>query len=151
MARAPTPEEPMDAAPDPAPPAGWFTVGDEPRLVGTRCRACGTVFFPPEHTSCRNPACGSADLEVAHLSRRGRIWSFAINHHPAPPPALSPDPFAPYGVAAVELAEERMVVLGRVADGVDLAALRVGAEVELVVEPIVPGADELVWKWRPAP
>jgi len=72
-----------------------------------------------------------------------------VNHYAAPLPALNPDPFEPYAVAAVELDEERMVVLGRVADGADLSALRVGQPMEIVVEPIIAGADELVWKWKP--
>ena len=35
---------------------GWFTTGDEPSLVGTRCTSCGTVFFPAATGFCRNPA-----------------------------------------------------------------------------------------------
>ena len=49
----------------------------------------------------------------------------------------------------VELAEERIVILGRVAEGVALDGLKVGDEMEIVVEPIIAGADELVWKWKP--
>jgi uncharacterized OB-fold protein len=128
---------------------GWFTTGAEPHLVGTRCSSCGTYFFPPEAVFCRNPRCDGTSLGTVELSRRGRVWSFAVNHYAAPPPSISTDPFEPYAVAAVELDEERMVVLGQVATGTDLDELRVGAEAELVVEPIVPGSDEVVWKWKP--
>ena len=128
---------------------GWFTTGDDPHLTGVRCPACGTYAFPPELFGCPNPRCGATDLERVPLSRRGRVWSFSVNHYAAPPPALSLDPFEPYAVAAVELTEERIVVLGRVADGVAFEALRVGAEMEIVVEPIIPGSGELVWKWKP--
>jgi len=62
---------------------------------------------------------------------------------------LSPDPFEPYAVAAVELDDERMVVLGRVAEGADLGSLRVGQQMEITIEPIIAGADEHVWKWKP--
>jgi len=128
---------------------GWFTTGDEPSLVGSRCDVCGTYAFPPETFSCRNPRCDSTELSQVPLSRRGRVWSFAVNHYPAPPPAVSPEPFEPYAVAAVELDEERMVVLGQVASGASLDGLRVGQQMEIVVEPIAPGVDELVWKWKP--
>ena len=129
---------------------GWFDTDPEPHLIGARCPSCGTVAFPPEIFACPNPRCGSFDeLERVPLSRRGRIWSYVVNHYAAPPPALSPEPFEPYGVAGVELAEERIVVLGRVADGAALDALKVGDEMEIVVEPIIPGADEVVWKWKP--
>ena len=129
---------------------GWFTVDDEPHLLGTRCDTCGTFFFPPETTFCRNPHCDGTNLEEVRLSRRGKVWSSTVNHYPPPPPAISPDPFEPYGVAAVELAEERMVVLGQVA-GNATEPLAVGAEVELVVEGLFEDDDNeyLVWKWRP--
>ena len=125
---------------------GWFTTTDQPALVGTRCDACGTYHFPPERFFCRNPGCSGSDLPDVELSRRGTVWSFTVNHYPPPPPAVSPDPFEPYAVAAVELPAEQMIVLGQVAG--DPGELRVGGEVELVVEPLTDGP--LVWKWRPA-
>jgi uncharacterized protein len=128
---------------------GWFAGGEDPHLIGTRCTACGTYTFPPEMLSCRNPRCDSTELDEVPLSRRGRVWSYAVNQYAAPPPALSPDPFEPYAVAAVELDDERMVILGQVSTGTDLALLHVGRVMEVVVEPIIPGADELVWKWKP--
>ena len=138
----------MPEAPAPA-VDGWFTTEAEPALIGVRCPACGTHAFPPEVFGCPNPRCGSTELERVPLSRRGRVWSFSVNHYAAPPPALSPEPFEPYAVAAVELSEERIVVLGRLADGAALDGLRVGQEMEITVEPIIRGADELVWKWKP--
>jgi uncharacterized OB-fold protein len=128
---------------------GWFTTGAEPALLGSRCTVCGTYTFPPETFYCRNPRCDSTELATVPLSRRGTVWSYSVNHYAAPPPAVSPDPFEPYGVAAVELAEERMVVLGQLATGVSPDGLRVGQELEIVVEPLVPGSLELVWKWKP--
>ena len=141
----------QDRSPKQRTPAveGWFTTGDaEPYLLGTRCADCGTYFFPPERTFCRNPRCTGTDLEEVELSRRGRVWSSTVNHYAPPPPAVSPDPFVPYGVAAVELDEERMVVLGRV-DGD--TPIPVGTEVELVVDTLYEDEDSeyLVWKWRP--
>ena len=63
---------------------------------------------------------------------------------------MSADPFAPYGIAAVELADERMVVLGQLEPGVDVAELRVGQEVELVLGPLYEDDEHeyLVWKWK---
>ena len=128
---------------------GWFTTdGAEPHLLGTRCSECGTYFFPPVKSFCRNPQCTATDLEEVELSRRGRVWSSTVNRYAPPPPAISPDPFVPYGVAAVELAEERMVVLGRF-DGDEPIPL--GTEVELVVDTLFEDEDgeHLVWKWKP--
>jgi len=137
----------MSEPPAPAPAIdGWFTRGGDAALIGSRCASCGTYAFPKETFSCRNPACASTDLDQVELGRRGMVWSFAVNHYPPPSPGLSTDPFEPYTVAAVQLAEEQIVVLGLVAGA---GAIEIGDEVELVVEPIIPGSDELVWKWRP--
>ena len=65
---------------------GWFTEGDEPTLLGTRCTKCHTLFFPKETFACRNPSCTSTELEEVPLSRRGRIWSYTNNCYAPPPP-----------------------------------------------------------------
>jgi uncharacterized protein len=129
---------------------GWFTTDEaEPHLLGTRCTACGTYFFPPERIGCRNPHCQGTDLEEVKLSRRGKVWSFTVNHYAPPPPFVPSDPFEPYGLAAVELPEEQMVVLGQVAG--DPSLLAVGGEAELVLETLYEDDDNqyVVWKWRP--
>ena len=125
---------------------GFFTADPEPALLGTRCTACGTYHFPAENFFCRNPACSGTTLEQVTLSRRGTVWSWTMNRYAAPPPFPQTDPFEPYGVAAVELAEERMIVLGMLTG--DFERLKVGDEVELSVEPHVDG-ETLIWKWKP--
>ena len=127
----------------------WFAAGDDACLIGSRCTGCGSFAFPPESLYCRNPRCASTEFDQLPLSRRGRLWSYAINYYAAPPPALSPEPFEPYSVAAVELEEERMIVLGQVSHGTDPALLHIGRTMQIVVEPIIPGSEELVWKWKP--
>ena len=133
---------------------GWFTTGDAPHLLGSRCAACGTVAFPPRPGAlCRNPACRGREHATVELSRTGTVWSYTDARYQPPPPYVpATDPFEPFALAAVELAEERLVVLGQVARGVGVDDLRVGAPVELVVEPLyeVDGVAHLVWRWRPA-
>jgi len=130
---------------------GWFTTGEPPALVGTRCSACGSYFFPREEMLCRNPGCSGRDLQSVELSRRGRIWSFTDNRYQPPPPYVAADPFEPYVIVAVELAAERMVVLGQLVPGVDLTNLHAGDEVELVIGTLYEDDDHeyLVWKWQP--
>lgn len=124
---------------------GWFTTGEHPALVGSRCAACAATYFPPV-TDCRDPACGGQQLAPVELSRRGRVWSYTDARYQPPPPYVAADPFVPFALAAVEL-PEGIVVLGQVATGFGVADLRVGAEVELVVEEQPPG--EPIWKWKP--
>ena len=120
------------------------------RLLGGRCPTCGASFFPKQWSFCRNPACGGTELDDVELSTRGTLWSFTDNRYAPPPPYPSREPFEPSGVAAVELAEEQMVVLGQLATGTDVANLALGREMELIVEPLYETDDEVrtVWKWR---
>ena len=131
---------------------GWFTLDDEPRLLGNRCTTCGTVFFPKVSFFCRNPACDGEEFEEKALSRTGTVWSFTdAQYQPPPPYIVRGAEFRPFAIAAVELADDQMVVMGQVADGFGVDDLRVGAEVELVVEELYSDdeATYVVWKWRP--
>ncbi len=131
---------------------GWFTTDEErPALLGTRCTACGSYFFPRETYFCKNPDCLGREFDEVELSRTGTVWSFTNNCFEPPAPYMSPDPFVPYAIAAVELAAEQMVVLGQVVPGVELADLHAGMQVELVLDPLYEDDDHeyLVWKWRP--
>ncbi|HEX6167126.1 MAG TPA: OB-fold domain-containing protein [Acidimicrobiales bacterium] len=134
---------------------GWFTTGDEPALLGTRCRACGSAFFPREAGFCRNPGCDGDELDEVELSRTGRVWSYTDARYQPPPPYIprhaEGEEYTPFAIAAVELEAEGMVVLGQVADGYGVDDLSIGAEVELVVEPLHTDGDTtfLTWRWRP--
>ena len=131
---------------------GWFTIDDEPVLLGNRCTSCGTVFFPKAAFFCRNPDCDGTDFETAELSRRGRIWSYTDAQYQPPPPYIPrSEDYQPFAIAAVELEAEQMVVLGQIADGYPVADLSVGQPVELVVEDLYSDDDHdyLVYKWRP--
>jgi len=131
---------------------GWFTTDQEPALLGTRCTTCGTVFFPRAEGFCRNPACRGREFEETTLSRRGKVWSYTDAQYQPPPPYIAAaDPYVPFALAAVELAEEQLVVLGQLADGVTVDDVEVGTEVELVVEPLyeLDGAQHLIYRWRP--
>ncbi len=131
---------------------GWFRMDpDDPRLLGTRCSACGSYFFPKEEAYCRNPGCAGTELEEVALSSRGRLWSFTNNCYAPPAPYVAPDPFEPYAIAAVELEEEKMVVLGQVVAGVDVGQLEAGMEMEIVLDTLYEDDDNefVVWKWRP--
>jgi uncharacterized OB-fold protein len=130
---------------------GWFTTDAEPVLTGTRCTSCASVFFPPTEGFCRNPRCDGEELEPAPLSRRGTVWSYTdARYQPPAPYVASTEPFEPFALAAVELAEG-IIVLGQVAHGWGVGDLRVGAEVELVVETLYADetGDRLVWRWKP--
>jgi hypothetical protein len=133
---------------------GWFTTGEDgrdPALLGSRCEGCGTFAFPAETRYCKNPDCSSTSFESVELSRRGRIWSYTDARYQPPPPYVAADPYVPFCLAAVELADEKLVVMGQVVPGVTVENLAVGDEVELVIDTLYSeeSCDYLVWKWRP--
>jgi uncharacterized OB-fold protein len=131
---------------------GWFrTDPEDPRLLATRCTSCKTYFFPRETSYCRNPSCAGGEFEEVALSRRGKLWSFTNNCYPPPQPYVAEDPFVPYAIAAVELEQEKMVVLGQVAAGIGVDELEAGMEMELVLGKLYEDDEHeyVVWKWRP--
>jgi uncharacterized protein len=130
---------------------GWFTTGSAPALVGSRCTTCGNVAFPRETSYCRNPACSGEEFADIELSRRGQVWSYTDAQYQPPPPYVpASDPYRPFALAAVEL-PEGLVVVGQVADGYGVSDLRVGAEVELVVETLYvdDSGERTIWRWKP--
>lgn len=131
---------------------GWYTLDeDNPQLLGSRCDKCGTYFFPKQFTYCRNPNCDSTEFTEVRLSNKGKLWSYTNACYKPPEPFVAPDPFEPYAIAAVELEEEQMVILGQVITGVSVEALKVGMPVRLVLEVLHEDEDgeKLVWKWKP--
>ena len=131
---------------------GWHTLDPErPALLGSKCLECGTVAFPKEAAFCRNPDCASSSFDEVALSRRGRIWSYTDARYQPPAPYVAAEPYEPFCLAAVELADEQMVVLGQVAAGVEASDLAIGDEVELVLDTLYEDDEHryLVWKWAP--
>lgn len=142
----------MSQKPQAAAIEGWYTLDtDKPALIGSQCTGCATYFFPKQDQYCKNPACDSSEFSEVELSRTGKIWSYTNACYEPPEPFVAPDPFKPYAIAAVELEKEQMTILGQVVAGVDVDQLKVGMEVELVLETLYEDneADKLVWKWKP--
>ena len=134
---------------------GWFASDGSgaPYLIGGKCHQCGTYVFPPRANNCPNPACDGDELAQVPLSRRGTLWSYTENRYAPPPPYPAPDPFEPFAVAAVQLADEGLIVLGKVVEGTLAADLKVGMEMALTTMPLFTdddGVERLVYAWRVA-
>lgn len=131
---------------------GWFTTdSDAPALIGSSCTACGSYYFPAEKTRCRNPHCGAETLEEVELSRTGKVWSVTSASYAPPKPFLADEPFEPFAIVAVELEKEKMVVLGRAADGVKPHDLKAGDPVEVILERGYTDdeGEKIIWKFQP--
>jgi uncharacterized protein len=89
--------EPKRPLPIPTPETRHFwegTAAGELRLQ--RCAQCRHIYFPPR-PFC--PKCASREVAAFKASGRATLYSYVINHRPAPGFT------APYAIAVVELAE----------------------------------------------
>jgi uncharacterized OB-fold protein len=113
---------------------GVFTwPSDEPRLVGSRCSACGAVTFPVK-PSC--PRCGRLDMVERLLPRRGTLVAWTTQDFLPKEPYASGETektFRPYGVGLVQLGDE-VRVEARLTEA-DPAKLEFGMDVELAIVP----------------
>jgi len=117
---------------------GLFTWSpDGPRLIATRCPACGSIQFPKSNV-CNNPECDhSRPVEECLLSPEGILYSYTIHRYSLPEPFSYHK--APYAIGAVEL-PEGIIVLGRLAFS-DEKALRIGMKVRLKVDKLYENGD----------
>ena len=112
---------------------------EEPRLIGSRCRACTTVVFPAQD-GC--PKCGTTGMERTELSRRGTLWTWTTQDFLPKSPYAGPETeadFAGYLLGYVELPEGVRVISRLV--GVDRADVEIGMELELRIFPFNVDAD----------
>jgi uncharacterized OB-fold protein len=130
---------------------GIFTwPSDQPRLIGSRCKACGIITFPSQ-SSC--PRCAGPDMAEQLLSRRGRLWAWTTQDFPPPaPPYAGPQgkAFVPFGVGYVELPGE-VKVETRLTE-TDPERLEHGMEMELVLVPFrtdEQGNEVITFAFRP--
>ena len=81
------------------------------------------------------PCVGDADREEVLLSATGTIWSYTTCSFPPPAPyVITTEPFEPIVLAAVELDEEQLVVMGQMATGVGVDDLSVGMPVRMILD-----------------
>jgi uncharacterized protein len=103
---------------------GLFSDGDRPRLLGSRCDACGQHHFPRAETC---PYCAAPGAHPVELSDTGRLWAWTAVT--AAPPGYQGA--VPYGFGVVEL-PEGLRVLGRLTEA-DPSRLAADQPMRLVI------------------
>ena len=126
---------------------GLFTMpsstGEGTHLIGSRCKNCGDVSFPKREV-CLN--CGKIGMGEIALSTRGKLDTYTIITQ-VPPGAVVTAPF----VSARVLLPEGVYVGTVLADG-DFQKLRLGMDMELVIDKLmedVDGNEIMAYKFRP--
>ncbi len=127
----------------------FVSSSDGPHLVGGLCRECETYFFP-KFAEFHKPDCSGGPVDESLLSNRGELVSFTVQRFAPPPPFTAPEPFEPYAIGTVAIAEG-LQIPGQITD-CRIEDLTVGLHVELVLAPLFvdeDGAEALTWKFRP--
>lgn len=99
----------------------WFAGARAGRLLIQRCTNCGTLRHPPG-PAC--PSCRSFAWDAVESSRRARLHSWTVIHHPQDPSFTYP-----LAVGLADL-EEGTRIVADIA-GVALDDLRIGLELEI--------------------
>ena len=125
---------------------GLFEQGSDGKyhLLASRCNACKRTFFP-KRKYCGK--CGSEDVQVIHLSDRGRVYSFTQVDRKSMYTIIEP----PYMEAEVEMPEG--VSVYTILDKCDPQTVNFGMEVEVYVEKVKQdeqGNDVIAYKFKPA-
>ena len=128
---------------------GLFTLSsssDElPQLIGTKCKACNEIYFPPMRETCC-PNCYKTDMEELLLGRNGTVLSYTIVHMP---PREWQGP-VPYAVALIE-SSEGATFYSALTD-CKPEDVKIGMEVELEIEKVRTdgdGNDVVGYKFSP--
>lgn len=129
---------------------GLFELADDgqPVLVGTRCTACETHYFPAS-LGCRNPRCEHHAVQRAQFGRRGTLYSFTVQRY-RPPALFRVDDWEPYALGLVDL-DEGVRVLAHL-DHQAMDELRIGMPMKLVLATLfrdMEGHANTVYKYQP--
>ena len=98
---------------------------DNGAVTGTRCKACGRVFFPPRADCCQ---CLSSDMEWFEVSGTGTLVSFSTLQYA--PSGFDAD--VPYSIAVVDFGNYK--VFGRISEDISDDALKVGLPMKVAVK-----------------
>ena len=112
---------------------------DTPALLGSRCRACDSLHYPPRR-ACSE--CESAEVDRAVLPTTGTIRRFTVVRN-------APSTFSqPYALAYVNLDHTSIQAFGQVRD-VDEADIRIGAAMRVEFGPLRhdPDGTEVIGFW----
>ena len=96
-------------------PMYWRTIPQRYRLIGQKCKKCGSVNFPPKGV-CKY-CNASSEFEEIQLSGKGKVHTFVLISAGGAPPEFAEQEKAggQYPVAIVQL-DEGPKVIGQMAD-----------------------------------
>lgn len=107
------------------------------KVMGTRCRVCGMVFFPPR-ADCYG--CLSSDMEWFEVAGAGKLLTWSTLRYA--PVGFEGD--LPYSIALLDYGSYK--VFGRIAGDVPDAELKVGMDMKAEVNHLPNGQINYVFR-----
>jgi uncharacterized OB-fold protein len=107
------------------------------KVMGTRCKDCGLVFFPPRADCYR---CLASNMEWFEVSGTGKLLSYSKLEYA--PVGFGDD--LPYAIALLDYGDYK--VFGRIARDVPEGEIRVGMEMRTEVNDLPNGQLNYVFK-----
>ncbi len=97
----------------------FITHLEQGKVMGTRCKECGEVYFPPRSDCAK---CLSSDMEWFEVSGKGKLVSYSKLEYA--PIGFGDD--LPYSIALLDYGDYK--VFGRIASDVPEPEIQVGME-----------------------
>ena len=115
--------------------------GDEPKLLGCKCKECGTFFYPQRYI-CLN--CEAENMEPVTLSGKGEVYTFTIARQQLPGAFVQ----VPYAIVIADM-EEGCQIHSVVTENFE--KIKVGMKIETYFEKVLEdkdGNDRIAHKFR---
>ena len=118
--------------------ADFVTYLEQGKVMTTRCRQCGTSYFPPK-MDC--PQCLSSDVEWFEITGSGKLATYTVVNYG--PTGFEDD--APYNLAIADFNGLR--IFGRLSHDVKEADIKIGMELKVV--PAKLPNDRISYEFQP--
>ena len=103
--------------------ADFVTYLEQGKVMATRCKECGAIYFPPK-MDC--PRCLLSDVEWFKIEGEGKLLTYAVVNYG--PTGFEND--APYTLAIVDFADG-LRVFGRLSRDIKESDIRVGMSLKI--------------------
>ena len=110
---------------------------EQGKIMGTRCKECGAVFFPPR-ADCYN--CFSSDMEWFEVSGKGKLMTYSTLEFA--PMGFGDD--LPYAIALLDYGDYK--VFGRISNDLPQDEIHVGMEMTTIVNKLPEGRLNYVFR-----
>jgi uncharacterized OB-fold protein len=119
--------------------ADFVTYLEQGKVMATKCKKCGTSYFPPK-LDC--PQCASSDTEWFEIKGNGKLLTYTIVNYG--PTGFEDD--APYTLAIADF--DKLRVFGRLSKDIKESDIKPGMELKVI--PVKLPGDRVAYEFQKA-